>query len=103
MAASTVWPHFEQVGAGAVPGAAFAPVAPVAYTRVAGGPPAAGTGIAMAEADSGLPQSMQKREPGSLLRPQCAHVITVVAASGGENWREASANIGVGSGGGQLS
>jgi hypothetical protein len=52
---------------------------------VAGGPPAAaGDGNAIAEADSGLPQSMQKREPGSLFRPQCAQVITSFFASGGE-------------------
>jgi hypothetical protein len=35
----------------------------------------------MAEADKGLPQSMQNRDPGSFDRPQWAHVITFRIAS----------------------
>jgi hypothetical protein len=57
--------------------------------RVAGTPLAAApTGeFIIAEALSGFPQSMQKREPGSFCRPQTAHVVTT---------RGASAGIGVG-------
>jgi hypothetical protein len=46
-----------------------------------------GVFMAIAEALSGFPQSIQKREPGSFCRPQCAHVVTT---------RGASAGIGVG-------
>lgn len=51
-----------------------------AYTLVAGTPPA-GDGTAIAEADSGFPQSMQKRDPGSFRRPQMAQVNTTGGAS----------------------
>ncbi len=37
----------------------------------------------MAEAESGLPQSMQNREPSSFWRPQWAHVLTSRMASAG--------------------
>ena len=62
---------------------ALVPAAPPAgYTRVAGRPPAAsGETTAIADADSGFPQSMQKRLPESLLRPQWAHVVTTGEAS----------------------
>jgi hypothetical protein len=36
---------------------------------------------AIAEADSGLPQSMQNREPSSLRRPQWAHISMEPGAS----------------------
>jgi hypothetical protein len=76
--ASTVWPHEEQVGAAAAP-AALPPAGTGAYTRVAGGALPVGDPIgptAMAETDSGLPQSMQNLDPGSFCRPQWAHFIT---------------------------
>jgi hypothetical protein len=63
-----------------------APAAAVT-TRVAGTPAGAaappdiaGT-AATADAPSGLPQSMQNREPSSLLRPQCAQGVTCRKAS----------------------
>src|SRR3954454_25291279 len=40
----------------------------------------------MADADSGLPQSMQKREPPSLRRPQWAQTVTGRMASGDQFW-----------------
>jgi hypothetical protein len=46
-------------------------------TRVAGTPPADALGRPTAEADIGFPQSMQNRDPSSLVRPQWAQVITV--------------------------
>jgi hypothetical protein len=82
--ASTAWPQEEQVRLGAAPEPDVPPPAGP-YTLVAGAPLGpASEGIAMADMDSGLPQSMQKREPGSLLRPQCAQVITFRVASEGE-------------------
>jgi hypothetical protein len=65
---STIFPH-EPHFTSALPSAA--------YTFVAGTPPppAADARIPaadMAEAESGLPQSMQNREPSSLRRPQWA-------------------------------
>jgi hypothetical protein len=75
---STACPHELHIMS-AAPAAAWT-------TRVAGtpataaAPPAAPTAIAgapaTAEARSGLPQSMQNREPSSLLRPQCSQVVT---------------------------
>jgi hypothetical protein len=59
MVASTGWPHEEQVRPAAAAGPDF-PALDGLYTRVAGAPAAAVTaGIAMADADRGLPQSMQ--------------------------------------------
>jgi hypothetical protein len=57
-----------------------------AYTLVAGtgAAPAADArwpAAAIAEADSGLPQSMQNREPSSLRRPQWAHISMEPEAS----------------------
>jgi hypothetical protein len=70
---STAWPHPGQVASPAPAGSA------AWFTRVAGTePPRPGAWMAMADADSGLPQSMQNREPSSLRRPQWAHVVTSV-------------------------
>ena len=83
------------------------PAPSAAYTLVAGiGLPAADArklAAAMAEAESGFPQSMQNREPSSLRRPQWVHITMEPGASAGSPEAGRRANIGAATNGGQLS
>jgi hypothetical protein len=77
---SIAWPHFEHC-------MSPAPSGDVAYTRVAVTPTAPrAVGIETADAVSGLPQSMQNREPSSLRRPQWAQSVTSWQTSASSHW-----------------